>query len=228
MRPQSRVPIVCISASLLLIVFHAVAQPEFFDAHLARRFTLSPINDLYRCIYHFGATFVLLGLLPAIFACALWNERPSEWGLTLGRNKLGGAAVLLGLFVVMLPVLAHMSKLPEVSATHPLCRLAVRHTGALVIYEASLLFHMAGWEFFFRGFLLFGLKKPLGESAIYLQALPYALMYLDGSHLEALGAIPAGIILGYLASRTGSVWYSVLLHWLCVSALDYMVIMRPF
>jgi membrane protease YdiL (CAAX protease family) len=132
------------------------------------------------------------------------------------------------LFIAMLPVIAYLSKVPSVSATHPLCRLATRHTGALVIYEAALLLYVSGWEFFFRGFLLFGLKKPLGEGAIYLQALPYALMYLDGPRLQTLGAIPGGIALGYLASRTGSIWYGVALHWLCALALDWVIIYRPF
>jgi membrane protease YdiL (CAAX protease family) len=227
MKQQWRIPILCITASALLIIQQYQAQPAFFDVYLARRFTLSPVNELYRYLYSFGATFVLLGLLPAVLGCVLWDERPSAWGLALGQQKLAGSIVSLALFAALLPVLAYASRLPFISAVHPLSGLAAKHRNALIIYEACLLLYMAGWEFFFRGFLLFGLKKRVGDAAIYLQVVPYAAMYLGGSQVEALGAIPAGIALGLLAARTGSVWYGIILHWLCALALDVLVVYRP-
>ena len=228
MRQQWRVPVLCITAGILLVLYQYEAQPEFFDARLARRFFFSPVNELYRHLYSFIATFVLLGLLPATIAGVLWNERPSAYGLGLGRKKLTGIMVSLALFGLMVPVLAHASTLPAVSAGHPLSRLAAKHTNALIIYETCLFMYLIGWEFFFRGFLLFGLAAKTGEAAIYIQALAYVAMHLGKSQAEAVAAIPAGIALGYLAGRTGSVWYGIVLHWLCAVTLDLFVIYRLF
>ncbi|UCD57135.1 MAG: CPBP family intramembrane metalloprotease [Candidatus Hydrogenedentota bacterium] len=227
MKQHWRVPAICITASILLIIYHYEGKPAFFDAHLASRFVFTPSKELYRYLYSFGATFVVLGLLPAAVASVLWDDRPSEWGLALGRRKLAGLVVSLLLFAAMLPVLAYASTLPSVSDVHPLSKLAAKYQKPLVIYETCLFLHLAGWEFFFRGFLLFGLGKRIGDAAIYFQVLPCAVMHLGKPQVEALGAIPTGIALGYLASRTGSVWYGVVLHWLCALTLDIFVIYRP-
>jgi membrane protease YdiL (CAAX protease family) len=128
----------------------------------------------------------------------------------------------------MIPVLAYASTFPQIAAFHPFSRLAARHAKALLLYEGSLLLFIAGWEFFFRGFLLFGLKNELGDAAIYLQVIPYSVMYLNRPAAEALASIPAAIVLGHLASRTGSVLYGIVLHWVCALTLDMFIIYDVF
>jgi membrane protease YdiL (CAAX protease family) len=228
MKQQWRVPIVSIGASTFLIIYHYQGQPSFFDVLFLGRFLLNPAKELYPHLYSFGAAFLLLGVLPAIIVCALWNEGPSDWGLALGQKKLTSSIVSVALFIIMLPVLAYASKLPLIMAWHPLSRLAAWHQKALIIYEIALFLYLVGWEFFFRGFLLFGLNKKFGDGAIFIQSVPYAIMYLGRPQIEALGAIPAGIALGYLASRSGSVWYGIILHWTCALTLDLFVICQPF
>jgi len=228
MKQQWRIPAVCVTASALLIVYNYGAQPEFFDAHLARRLFLSPVNELYRHLYSFAATFVVLGLLPATMAGVLWNERASAFGLGFGRRKLASVAAVLVLFGAMLPLLAYASTLPAISAGHPLSRLAARHRNALIVYEVCLFAYIIGSEFFFRGYLLFGLAGTVGDAAIYIQSLPYVLIHLDRPPMEAVAAVPTSIALGYLASRGGSIWYGVILRWLCAAALDVCVIYHPF
>jgi len=93
MKQQWRIPILCVLASVLLIIHHHIAQPPFFDVHFARRFILNPRNELYRHLYSFGATFVILGLLPMGMVFALWNQKPSDWGGTLGSRKARNFAI---------------------------------------------------------------------------------------------------------------------------------------
>ncbi|RJP67402.1 MAG: CPBP family intramembrane metalloprotease [Candidatus Abyssobacteria bacterium SURF_17] len=228
MKQQWRIAILSVSACILLIVHRYPGQPAFFDAHLARGFLFNPANELYRWLYSFAATFIVLGLLPAALGCFLWNERPSEWGLTLGRRKLFGLVAALLLCALSLPLLHYVSGLPHISAGHPLCRLAANHRAAFIIYEGFLVLAIVGREFVFRGFLLFGLKKHVGEAAVYLQLVPYVVLHFGKPPVEVLGAIPAGVILGHLASFTGSVWYGILLHSLWAVALDAFIVIDPF
>jgi membrane protease YdiL (CAAX protease family) len=228
MKQQWRIPILCVMACVLLIIYHHQAQPTFFDPYLARKFMFSPRKELYRYLCSFGAAFVLLGLVPAVAACLLWDERPSDWGLSLGPKKPAGLLALLLLFAGMLPILIYASRIPSMAVGHPLSTLAAKYAKALVLYEAFLFLHMVGLEFLFRGFLLFGLRKEMGNGAIYLQAIPYVVLYAGGLQTEALAAIPAGLALGHLAARTGSIWYGIVLHWLCAATLDYLVIYHPF
>jgi len=128
----------------------------------------------------------------------------------------------------MIPALAYTSTVPSIAAIHPLSKLAIKYKKTLILYEGALLLYMAGREFFFRGFLLFGLKETMGDAAIYLQVIPYSIMYLHRPGVKALASIPATIILGHLAVYTGSVFYGIMLHWLCAFALDIIVIYNLF
>lgn len=228
MKQHWQIRILCLLAAILLIIHHHFAQPAFFDYHLARRFIINPVNELYRYLYFFGATFIVLGVFPLAIALILWNERPSTWGVTLGKDKWRYLFASLILVLLLVPALALASNIPSIAAIHPLSKLALKYLKALLYYEAFLLLYVAGWEFFFRGFILFGLKRTTGDAAIYLQAIPYAIMHLDRSGIEALASIPIAVLLGHLAARTGSVLYGIIVHWLCAITLDIFVIYNVF
>ena len=77
-----------------------------------------------------------------------------------------------------------------------------------VLYAAQFV----SLEFFFRGFLLQGLRRALGSNAIFVMIVPYCMIHYGKPLPETLGAIGAGLILGTLAMRTRSIWGGVLIH----------------
>lgn len=109
------------------------------------------------------------------------------------------------------------------------------HWKALVYYELAMGFYMYCWEFFFRGFLLFGLMRTkLGTwGAVIIQAIPFTLLhwsYNPGASKplpEVAGALIAGIILGMLAARTKSFLYGYLAHY-AVSVTFDLLVLAPF
>ena len=103
---------------------------------------------------------------------------------------------------------------------------------ALLDYELGMGFYMFCWEFFFRGFLLFGLMKTrLGAAgAVLVQAIPFALLHwswhahASKPSLEVLGSFVAAILLGILAVRTRSFLYGYLAHWAVSLTLDLILL----
>ena len=81
-----------------------------------------------------------------------------------------------------------------------------------LVCMASYLFSI---EFFFRGFLPALLKPALGPHALYVALIPYVATH---SYLpEALGAVPVGLLLGWLRNRAQSVWPGYVAHlWVAV------------
>ena len=70
------------------------------------------------------------------------------------------------------------------------------------------------WEFFFRGFLQFGIKKHYGvAAAILVPAILTVLMHIGKPEGESWGALIGGIYLGLLALRTRSMIYPLIFHW---------------
>lgn len=69
-----------------------------------------------------------------------------------------------------------------------------------------------GWEFFFRGFLLFTFAEIAGPWAILLQAIPFTFAHLGKPELEALSCIVGGSAFGWVAWETDSFFYPFLIH----------------
>jgi membrane protease YdiL (CAAX protease family) len=84
-------------------------------------------------------------------------------------------------------------------------------------------------EFLYRGFLLFGIQKEYGPYAgVLVQVIPYVLAHAGKAELEALGSLPVGLALGYLAVRTGSIWYGAVLHGSIALLFNALILFRHF
>ena len=72
---------------------------------------------------------------------------------------------------------------------------------------------LIGWEFLFRGWLLFGYARRFGANALWIQSVPFALAHIGKPELETLSTIFGGFAFGWVAYRTRSFLYPFLIHW---------------
>jgi membrane protease YdiL (CAAX protease family) len=70
-----------------------------------------------------------------------------------------------------------------------------------------------GWEYIFRGWLLFGYARKFGPEAIWLQAVPFAIAHVTKPPVETFSTIFGGFAFGWVAWRTKSFLYPFLIHW---------------
>jgi hypothetical protein len=77
-------------------------------------------------------------------------------------------------------------------------------------------------EFFFRGFLLHGLKRRLGYPAVWVMIVPYVMIHFEKPFAECLGAIVAGFVLGTLSLQTGSMWWGAAIHTVVAWSMDLL------
>jgi membrane protease YdiL (CAAX protease family) len=144
-------------------------------------------------------------LIPLAAGVLLFRDKPSDYGIRIGRWKLGILAIAVGLAIMAL-VLYGASKLPEFRSYYH------RYT----IDWPQLLLHntlyMFAWEFVFRGYMLFGLEKSIGRGAIFVQTIPFVLLHFDKPFLEILACIPGGFVLGYVAYKTRSFLPCFVIH----------------
>ncbi|MCA9968127.1 MAG: CPBP family intramembrane metalloprotease, partial [Anaerolineales bacterium] len=77
---------------------------------------------------------------------------------------------------------------------------------------------LLGWEFVWRGFMLFGMARVFGPGpAIFLQAVPFAYMHLGKPEIETFSTIFGGAAFGFVAWQSGSFVYPWLIHWFIAS-----------
>ncbi|MFT3693372.1 MAG: type II CAAX endopeptidase family protein [Kofleriaceae bacterium] len=116
------------------------------------------------------------------------------------------------LFLCVLPAVLYASTTPSFRHTYPFYRLATRSSTDLWIWEGVYSVQFLALEFFFRGFILRGLRRVMGSNAVFVMIVPYCMIHYGKPLPETLGAIGAGLILGTLAMRTKSIWGGVLIH----------------
>ena len=86
-------------------------------------------------------------------------------------------------------------------------------TGTYVASVVSWVLFLLGYEFMYRGFLLFTLLDGVGPYfAIAVTTALYMLHHLPKAGDEAFGSVVFGVVLGCLAVWSGGFWPAFILH----------------
>ena len=174
----------------------------------------------------FLVSFTFLGIATALVAPRLVGRRVTALGLTIGNWKTGRWLLLAGMPVALLVGFLSADS-PALAAEYPLGPVT-RALGSFLPHALGYLVYYVGFEFFFRGFLLLGLQERLGaRRANLLQSLLAVIIHAGKPISEVAGAFPGSLVFGWLTLRTGSIWYSVALHWLVGVSLDWYIIGGP-
>lgn len=211
-KSDTHVYVLLLSAPVLLTLYRYHGYPQFFYSYFPR-FKHIPNGDLIARYWQFGVFFVLMFILPALYVKFGMKKSLRDFGWGLGDIKYG-IKWLLVIPLLVVPVIYLASKMPSIRAEYPLAKSLLTNQSHLIVYEiAYILFYYVAWEFFFRGFLLFGLKDRFGDiNAILIQTISSCLVHIDKPEGEIIGAIVVGIVFGMIALRSKSIWYVFLIH----------------
>ena len=131
----------------------------------------------------------------------------------MGAFPRGPALLLyLGMYFTVLPLILHYFRDARFVETYPFYRYGEGHLELVVLWELAYGCMFFSLEFFFRGFLLRQLCPVWGWGAIWFSAIPYCLIHYNKPLPEMLGALPAGLVLGYASWRSGSIWGGLAVH----------------
>ena len=112
-------------------------------------------------------------------------------------------------------------------AEYPLAGPAMGRPLLFLGVEAFYLLYYLGWEFYFRGFMLFSLERRYDALlAVLVQTIPSAIVHIGKPAAESFAAILAGLAFGYLSWRTRSILYPLVLHAVVGIATDCFVTWR--
>ena len=168
--------------------------------------------DFYATIYEYVSAFILMFVLPLVLVSVITKTNIREYGLRAGNVKYGLRFVAIALpVVVLIAFLGSMDK--TMINEYPLAKSVIGRPGMFVVIEFFYLIYYISWEFLFRGVMLFSVERVYGPvAAILVQLIPSALVHIGKPASESFGAIIGGLIFGYLAIRTRSFIYPLILH----------------
>ena len=221
---------VVILTCVLLTLFYYYARPGFFNEHMERPVAAllgletSPYRSLLPYWYWSFSSLVLRVLVP-MGCIALWFKGSvRDYGFGLWRP--GHGRVYLGMYLIMLPLLVGASFLSSFQQKYPFYAEADRSLTHFVLYELAYGIQFASLEAFFRGFMVFALFKRLGYYSVLIMTIPYCMIHFSKPVPETLGAIVAGLVLGFMALNSRSWIPGALLHWSVGFTMDVLCILH--
>jgi membrane protease YdiL (CAAX protease family) len=153
---------------------------------------------------------LFLYLVFPLFFILLRRQRLSDYGFRLGNWKRGLAITFLAILVAT-----------------PVLYLAALYSREIQGYYRpdlqglpwNTFLELIGWEFFFRGWLLFTYLRAYGADGLWLHAVPFALAHIGKPELETITTLFGGYAFGWIAWRTDSFLYPFLIHWYIASMI---------
>jgi membrane protease YdiL (CAAX protease family) len=221
--PRARTLTVFTIGSLVLTamsygVLNADAQNAMATALIDLARTISPdlgdilarYRNLLRIAMWTTGALTFYFFIPALIIRHVFGHRLRDYGLNL--DGFGRHLKLYLLFFLPVAALVFVvAKAPDFQAKYPLYK---GHIGLadLLVWELLYGLQFFALEFFFRGFLIHGVKDRAGALGVLAMVMPYVMIHFSKPLYETLGAVIAGTVLGLLSLRTGSIAGGVLIH----------------
>ncbi|MBN1305553.1 MAG: CPBP family intramembrane metalloprotease [Anaerolineales bacterium] len=153
---------------------------------------------------------ILYLVIPLLIIVLVFREQPREYGFVLGDWRAGMALTALSVLVFFLLALV------VGRCNH---RMRSYYQGGAAGLPWTTFLDLFGWEFLFRGWVLFGYARKFGPEALWLQAVPFAMAHISKPDIETLSTVFGGFFFGWIAWRTRSFLYPFLIHWFLATAI---------
>ena len=225
--PDARPACVLVTAavSLVLVRFFGGERALLDFPALGALFSGLPYPTLHPHLWWALFKLFNFGLLPLLCIGFVLKRPLSDFGVRFVENRRI-VALYFSMLCVVAPFVYWASTTKAFLRTYPKYDYAGESLAQLLIWELAYGLQFLMLEFFFRGFLIFSLARYIGSLAVFVMVVPYAMIHLGKPFAECLGSIVAGIALGTIALRTGSIWGGVGVHCAVAWSMDLLALAR--
>lgn len=227
--------IILVSAISLVFVEYLGKYPgyrltvSFFDSiglsNLSEQISLliesNPNSRLFKLGYWVLIIFLFYFIVPALSIKLIFKENLRDYGFKVGRFYKDYKIYVL-LLIIMIPLVFFFSTTKGFQLKYPFYRLTNGESlwPNFWIWQMLYLMQFVALEFFFRGFMVHGLKKRFGFYSVLFMMIPYCMIHFGKPLPETIAAIFAGFILGTLSLKGRSVFLGILIHYSVAILMD--------
>ena len=223
--------VILLTSAISILALHYLKFDSAFNSFLKLfGFTdfvaSSKFYQLYSNLWWSSWHILLFLIVPIFIIKAVFKENLSSYGWQKGllfkHWKIYFVAILF--LIAFLSWFSYNNR--DFANFYPFYRLAYRSWFDLVAWEILYIAQFVALEFFFRGFIVQGLRVPFGSLSVGVMVIPYMMIHLPKLWQEATGAIAFGIFLGFLALKSRTIWGGVLIHISVALTLDICAILQ--
>ena len=182
-------------------------------------------HQLAQLLFWVTGSVINYVVLPCLVIKLYLRERIADFGLKF-RGILASSWIYLLMFLAMIGPLAFFSRTAAFQAKYPFYHLLPSEPfwPRLWTWEAAYICQFFALEFFFRGFMVHGLRRRLGFYSIFVMTVPYCMIHFGKPMPETFAAIVAGIVLGIMSLKTRSIWLGACLHVAVAMSMDFLAL----
>ncbi len=180
-----------------------------------------PNARLFQLTYWVVILITFYIIIPLFLIKVLFKDKMNNYGLSL-KKLFGNYKIYVVFLLFMIPLILLVSTTDSFQHKYPFYDPNGESLWPnFIIWQCLYLTQFFALEFFFRGFMLHGIKKKFGFYSIFIMMIPYVMIHFQKPMPETLGAIFAGIILGSLSLKSRSIWLGVGIHYSVAIAMDF-------
>lgn len=211
--------IILLTATLAYLVMHYGLNPEKLGAK-AHGVASDQAAGWFRFRLAGGA---LLGSTALITPLCL-KISTGEVGFTWAWSPLS-TGLLTAVIAVVLPILFLQSRSSNHREHYPQIRLESWHTRDHLLNAGTWIFYLVGYEAFFRGFLLLGLRDYMGDwPALAVTTALYTAVHIVKPAGEGFGSLFMGIVFALTALESNSILGPLVAHGFIAISNDFFAI----
>lgn len=207
------------AAGILFAAFHFAMLPRAWEQRFLRAGLDQADAILAAGVLRKWVGGVVLGF-GAIVTLVLLGKSPLDYGVaTIHPQRTLMLTVICAMILV--PIVAISMRNPKMWDHYPEIRTP-RFTSKAAYFSASgWIIYLIGFEYFFRGFLLFLWADLFGVwPALAMTTCVYILVHLPTNATETSSTVPMGIVFGLLALYTGGFLAPLIVHVLVAITSD--------
>jgi membrane protease YdiL (CAAX protease family) len=156
-----------------------------------------------------------MGIVPATLALTFMPQYAlADYGLIYNSDtKMTSLVAILILAALTMPLAFLSAKKPSHQVNYPQIR-EKNWTRSLVLKNSlGWSAYLLGYEFLFRGILLFPLVDALGVwPAVAINTVMYSATHIPKGLDETIGAAFLGVVLCLVTLITGTLWVAIVIH----------------
>lgn len=209
---------------LLLTMREYWGSGEQLSEMLFSIFVPSQVPDHYqRMLAWAGGCIFFYLILPILFSKFVLRQSFMNTGFSK-KIPHEHMKIYFLMLIIVLPMVVIASFDSHFQATYPFYYFPKGEfpIQRFIIWEVFYLFQFIAIEYFFRGFILFNCKPIFQEFSVYISVIPYCMIHFGKPMPETIGAIVAGIFLGKMALRSGSILPGIALHYAVALSMDLL------